>query len=146
MIFITALILVCVDVITKQAVLNTMQCGRSIEVLPGVFRLTLVMNEAAAFGLLKGQRAFFIVAAVTVISAVSFYAIKNRRPPLSLTLGLGLILGGAFGNLIDRIFIGRVVDFLDFRIWPVFNVADSAITIGTVIIISRMLFHQSHKL
>jgi signal peptidase II len=112
-------------------------------VIPGIFHLTLVHNQGAAFGMLPGG--VFIFSAVSVV-CVFFILLMLRNPPLmERTLGvsvdrvavrcsLGLIMGGAVGNLIDRVCLGYVVDFLDARVWPVFNVADSAITVGGVVL------------
>ena len=94
--------------------------------------LTLVHNRGAAFGILKGQLYLFIF--TTIIAIILIYrSLKNTSCNL-YRVSLWLILAGAAGNLIDRVRFGYVVDFLDFRIWPVFNIADSAITIGAILL------------
>jgi len=99
-----------------------------------------VRNAGAAFGLFKNSAVFFIlvsIAAIFIISAILARAIKqnNFSGKKLYNFGLTLIMSGAFGNLIDRIRFGYVIDFIDVRIWPVFNIADSSITIGTFLLI-----------
>lgn len=114
--FLIAGIVVIVDQITK-AIATT--------------HLTLVRNTGAAFGLFRDQTIIFILISAAAIIFIGFYLIKKKT---SYYLPLALILGGAVGNLIDRLRFGYVVDFIDLRFWPVFNVADSCITIGAVIL------------
>jgi signal peptidase II len=114
--FLIAGIVVIVDQITK-AIATT--------------HLTLVRNTGAAFGLFKDQTIIFILMSAAAIIFIGFYLIKKKA---SYYLPFALILGGAAGNLIDRLRFGYVVDFIDLRFWPVFNVADSCITIGAVIL------------
>lgn len=104
-----------------------------VEVIPNVFQLRFTTNPGGAFGLF-GRAAWLFVGASVVVIAVILFA--SRRPPSLLgAVALGLVLGGALGNLTDRLvrgprFSGEVVDFLDFHVWPVFNVADSCIVVG----------------
>lgn len=114
-------------------------------VIPGIFHVTLVHNQGAAFGMLPGG--VFIFSAVS-IACIVFIILMLKDPRLmeralgagvsvqraAVRCSLGLIMGGAVGNLIDRLVLGYVVDFLDLRVWPVFNVADSAITVGGVVL------------
>ncbi len=100
--------------------------------ISGVFHLTLVYNRGAAFGMLKNQIPLFIFVSLAAIVLI-FVNLKKDNSFLN-RISLSLILAGALGNLVDRIFLGHVVDFLDFRIWPVFNIADSAITIGAILL------------
>ncbi len=112
-----------------------------------VFDLTLVYNEGAAFSMLSEaggwQRWFFVVLAVAVVVVLLFWLRRLVAGSWSEALGVALVIGGAFGNLIDRIRFGHVVDFLDFHIgewhWPAFNIADSAISIGVVLLILATL-------
>jgi signal peptidase II len=127
------------DRITKSLVINNIFLGQSTTVVPHVLNFTLVLNTGTAFGLFKGQKLIFILFSVLVISAIIFYA--RKRPEAidkARMWSLGLILGGAAGNLLDRVRHGCVIDFLDFHIWPVFNVADSCITIGVIILLINM--------
>lgn len=107
----------------------------SVPVLKNIFHFTLVYNRGAAFGVFKNQTYLFILTALAAITFI-FVALKShsRRAFSLFTLALTLILAGAVGNLIDRLWYGYVIDFLDFRIWPVFNIADSAITIGSILL------------
>jgi signal peptidase II len=106
-----------------------------------------VHNRGAAFGILKNQLFLFILSSIFAIILIYFNLKKSRnKNKLSLNnLALGLILSGAIGNLIDRLLLGYVVDFLDFRVWPVFNVADSAITVGAVLLAWSLLKDSREK-
>lgn len=118
---------------------------QSIPVLGDLLRLTYVQNRGAAFGVLQDQNMLFIVVSGVVIAViVGSYRYSPVRSPL-LSLALGLQLGGAIGNLVDRLRLGYVVDFLDVSIWPVFNVADSAIVIGVGILALHLLRSPSGR-
>ena len=132
MTFLVASLVFVLDRITKIAVASNMSYGQSIKILPNIFHFTFVLNNGTAFGLFKGANAALAILSVVAITLIIFYVLKNKAPApdLANSLALGLILGGAVGNLFDRIRFGYVIDFLDFRVWPVFNIADSAITIG----------------
>lgn len=139
---------VILDQATKLLVQRAFRLGESLPVLPGFFNLTYVLNPGAAFGLLAGAAAafrgpFFIAVSVLAIAVICYYHARYARGrPLS-TVGLALILGGALGNLIDRLRVGMVIDFLDFYLgayhWPAFNVADSGITVGVGLLLVEML-------
>ena len=113
---------------------------RTIPVLSDYVRLTYVENRGAAFGLLQDQTAFFILVGLVVIGVIVASYRQIERPGWSLNLCLGLQLGGAIGNLIDRVRYGYVVDFFDLTVWPVFNVADSAICVGVALLAWHLLF------
>jgi len=142
--FSTALVIAALDQAVKRVVVNAMQLGQSIDVVGSVVRLTRTYNTGGAFGLLRGRSHWFIVVsfvAALAIAALSRQIVKGRRIE---RIAFGLILGGAVGNLIDRIRMGSVVDFLDiggsaYR-WPAFNVADSAITIGVTLLAVSVIF------
>jgi len=137
--FFVAAIVFSLDRFTKIAALRALDLGQSIIAIPGALRITLVLNDGAAFGLFKGKSVFFVFISLAVIIAIVAYLIKSRPMDRTVSIGLGLILGGALGNLADRIVIGRVIDFIDLGIWPVFNIADSCITIGAVVLVFSML-------
>ncbi|SFH17967.1 signal peptidase II . Aspartic peptidase. MEROPS family A08 [Desulfotomaculum arcticum] len=123
------------DQISKYVITSTMAQGQSIAVLSPVFFITYVLNPGAAFGLLANKTEFFILVSIIVVIGIM---VGYRYLPgewVWAHTALGLISGGAIGNLIDRIRIGRVIDFLDFRVWPVFNLADTAIVIGALLLI-----------
>lgn len=144
MLFLTAAAIFILDRITKYMAVDHLAEGRSLKVVPNIFHLTLVRNPGAAFGLLRGATTLFIALSVLIAVFIVIYAFRRKTDDAMMSTALGLILGGAGGNLLDRIRLGYVIDFLDFRIWPVFNVADSAITIGAMILVLRILF-QKHK-
>ncbi|MCM8774767.1 MAG: signal peptidase II [Candidatus Omnitrophica bacterium] len=128
------------DQLSKYLALHFLPPEDTIPVIAGIFHLTLVKNTGIAFGLFGRYDALLnilIPVSILILSFVGFraclQATKTQPQVLSMTMpywALGLILGGAIGNWIDRVRFGAVIDFLDFRVWPVFNVADSAITIG----------------
>jgi len=136
MIFILLFSILLVDQLTKYALNSVLSLNRSLPVIQGVFHLTLVHNRGAAFGILRDKAPLFII--TSLISAVLIWLAlgkyKNIPGGNIYRVALVLILAGGIGNLIDRITLGYVVDFLDFRIWPVFNIADSAITIGAILL------------
>jgi signal peptidase II len=113
---------------------------RSIPLLGEYIRLTYVQNRGAAFGLLQDQTAFFILVGVVVIVVIVASYRQLKEPGWGLNLCLGLQMGGALGNLADRIRYGYVVDFFDLTYWPVFNVADSAICVGVAMLAWNLLF------
>ncbi|MBI4450483.1 signal peptidase II [Candidatus Woesearchaeota archaeon] len=125
-------IVLVLDIITKQLVLAFMK-SKSVPVLGSVLSLTYRENTGAGFGLLEGRNAVFIVIAIIALGIIIYYLREAWHSKL-LTLALALIFAGALGNLIDRIAYGFVVDFIDFHWWPAFNVADSAITIGGILL------------
>ncbi|MFA5145521.1 MAG: signal peptidase II [Candidatus Omnitrophota bacterium] len=135
MVFIIVSIVLSLDQLTKFLVTRSLEYNKSIPVIKGVFHLTLIHNQGAAFGILKNQVPLFIFTSVFAIILI-FFNLKNNNSARrrSYSISLGLILAGALGNLIDRLFLGYVIDFLDFRVWPVFNVADSAITAGAILL------------
>ena len=135
MIFIIISLILSLDQLTKFLVNKSLSLNRSIPAIKGILHLTRVHNRGAAFGILKNQTALFICASVFTIILIFINLKNSRQKKLSLySLSLSFILAGALGNLIDRVRFGYVVDFLDFRIWPVFNIADSAITLGVVLL------------
>jgi len=128
-------IVIALDQITKYLALNYINPYDFIKIFP-FLHLVMVTNKGAAFGMFKSiGSGFFIAASIVAILFVIFLLIKGKEN----YLGLSLILGGAIGNLIDRLFYGRVFDFIDLSIskylWPAFNVADSSLTIGVMIIL-----------
>lgn len=129
--FLIAGLVVIIDQITKALAVANLKIGESHPIINKFFYLTLVQNTGAAFGLFKNQAAFFIFISVVVIIFMVFFLSKRK---VVQYLPLALILGGAIGNLIDRLRLGYVIDFLDFRVWPVFNFADSCISVGTFLL------------
>ncbi len=130
-----SLLTLLVDQISKYVITTTMLQGQSIAVLSPVFFMTYILNPGAAFGLLANKTGFLIVVSIIVVIGIMAGYRYLPRERVWAHIALGLISGGALGNLIDRIRIGRVIDFLDFRVWPVFNLADTAIVIGALLLI-----------
>jgi signal peptidase II len=133
MIFIIVLATLFLDQLTKFLITKNLFPNQSIPIIKGVFHITLVHNRGAAFGILKNQIPLFVITSLFAIILIYFNLKKNKQSK-SYSIALSLILAGALGNLIDRLFFGYVIDFLDFRIWPVFNMADSAITVGAILL------------
>ena len=133
---------VCLDQVTKQLIIHYMSPFGSIEVFP-FLHVVNVRNTGAAFGTFRGLGSgFFVVISLCAI----FFLINLLVKRTYNSFGLSLVLGGAIGNLVDRIHYGKVVDFIDFNIgdfhWPAFNVADSALTVGIIIIFATSLLRK----
>jgi len=131
-------LVVLFDRLSKLFFLNLLSLGESIPVVRNIFHFTLVHNTGIAFGLFKDQGMFFLVVslfAIFVFGWLLYSQSKEQTLSRLSRLAFSLIIGGALGNFIDRLQFGFVIDFIDFRIWPVFNIADSAITIGAFILI-----------
>lgn len=147
-----ALAVVVPDQITKAVVRAVIDPWTVIEVIPGFFNLSHVMNKGAAFGFLNRADTHwqtFLLIGVTLVALAFIFVLLVRTGPGEklLVIGLGLIMGGAVGNLIDRLlFSGRVTDFLDFYLgayhWPSFNLADTAISLGAAAAILHYLLHR----
>lgn len=118
------------DQFSKALALKFLVPGTSRPVLSPVFQLTLVENQGIAFGLLQGFDKLLFVTVTVSIGVLIYLGFKSDPHRWVNQWGIGLILGGAVGNWLDRVRVGAVIDFLDFRIWPVFNFADTAITLG----------------
>jgi signal peptidase II len=144
-------LVILLDQFTKLLLIHTLRLYESIVVIPGFFDLVHVRNRGIAFGLLNhvgATRSSIVLSAVTAIAVILliFWLIRLKEEERWIAFGLALIIGGAVGNLIDRIRLGEVVDFLDFYVgsfhWPAFNVADSAVTVGTFWVALSMIFHH----
>ena len=131
---------VAFDQFTKAVVMRSMVPGESIPIIQNIFHLTYVLNPGAAFGILSNQRMFLLVTGAALILATAYFYPLLKKSDGFLRLGATAILSGAVANLIDRVQTGCVVDFFDFRIWPVFNVADIAIVLGMGLMIYAILF------
>ncbi len=149
--FAIAAAIVVADQVAKWAVLGSFAPGER-RVLTGFFNLVLVFNKGAAFSFLADapgwQTPLFVVFSLVAAVIVSVLLFRSPGRPMFYA-GLALILGGALGNVIDRLRFGQVVDFLDFHAigwhWPAFNVADSAITVGAALLILEGLFHEKRR-
>ena len=144
----TTALVILFDQISKVYIDSSMHLHDSFPVIQGFFSITYIRNPGAAFGFLAGasplfRYIFFVAITVTAIVLILHYIRKSKAEEVCLTLSLSLILSGAVGNLIDRIRFGEVIDFLDVYIgsyhWPAFNVADSAISVGAVILFIELI-------
>ncbi|WP_047984950.1 signal peptidase II [Ornithinibacillus californiensis] len=147
--YILAIIVIAIDQFTKYLVVKNMELYEQINIIDGFFYLTSHRNSGAAWGILEGQMGFFYVITLIVIAGIIYYLHKFGKESKLLASGLGLILGGAIGNFIDRLFHQEVVDFFDFIIFgydfPIFNIADAALTIGVVIVIIATLLDEKKQ-
>ena len=138
---ITVSMIVLTDRISKSFFSDILDVGESLPIIHNFLHMTLVHNTGIAFGFFKDQGVVFIIIPMIAIVLLMFntyyYRQNNKQLSRSYILAFSLILGGAIGNLIDRIFYGYVIDFIDLRVWPVFNIADSAVTIGAIIIVFK---------
>jgi signal peptidase II len=123
------------DQVVKAVVTARLEYAAPVDLLGGLVRLDYTRNSGAAFGFYQGGGALLAVVAIGVSAVIVFAYRRLARSPWVVRAALGLILGGAVGNLIDRVRLGYVVDFIDLRWWPVFNVADSAIVIGVALLV-----------
>ena len=132
--------IIALDQFIKAKIIGSMIPGESIPVLQDIFHITYVLNPGAAFGILPNQRIFFLVAGgILLVLAAYFYPKISKKDNLS-KLGAISLVSGATANLIDRVQSGLVVDFLDVRGWPVFNIADVAIVCGMFVMVYIILF------
>lgn len=143
-------ILVLIDQLTKIYIKHTFELYETKEIIPNFFNLTLVLNPGAAFGFLakldESYRQIFFIAITALAIFIVIYLMYKEINFKLRAFAYTLILSGAIGNFIDRIYLGKVVDFLDFYIknyhWPAFNVADSCITVGIFLLIIDILFKK----
>jgi len=134
-VFSAALIVVLLDQLTKFLIKQNLQLTQSIPIMKNILHLTYVTNNGSAFGLFKGFNLIFVIFSVIAVFVVSYFINRVKENEKALQFAVGLLLGGTIGNLIDRLIFGHVIDFIDLRIWPVFNVADSAVTISIILLI-----------
>ena len=148
---IVAGLVIVADQITKMLILFYLPLYQSVAVIPGFFSLTHIHNPGGAFGFLAGQsaeirKAIFLVVSTLAIGLILWFYKKTPPTHPLLATAFAMIFGGAIGNLIDRLRMGKVVDFLDVYIktlhWPAFNIADSAISIGIGIFVLHLLFKK----
>lgn len=152
--FLFILILLAADQLTKAIVAQKIIFGSSKSIIPGFFNLTHIRNRGAIFGFFSHSGSQFLyvmltLASLAALAFVIFYFFKTPTSERLMKISLSLILAGALGNLIDRIFRGYVIDFLDFYVkkwhWPSFNLSDASITIGAFFIIFIFFFRKGLK-
>lgn len=127
-----------VDQGLKKLVEGSMRLGESIPLIGGVLHLTYIKNPGGAFGILGGQEGILLLGSAIAVAFV-FWMLLAGEPSRATTAGCGLILGGAAGNLIDRVLEGEVTDYVDLRVWPIFNAADVAIVLGVGLLLLAAL-------
>ncbi|MBW7455080.1 signal peptidase II [Paenibacillus sepulcri] len=146
-----ALFVFVIDWVTKRLIENNLVIGEKINVLgDGFFIITSLRNEGAAFGILQQQQVLFVCITLVVVAGIVWYLQKNRQTGKPLLLvGLGMVLGGAVGNFLDRALYGHVVDFLQFTfgryIFPIFNLADSGIVCGVALILLDAILSMKNE-
>ncbi len=140
--FITIIILV-LDQITKFIIASSIKVGDSFEVIPNFLNITSHRNDGAAWGILSGKMSFFFIITIIILVVLIVFYIKEAKNNLLMQIAISLLFAGALGNFIDRVLHGEVVDFVDTYIFgynfPIFNVADSSLTIGVLLIIIALL-------
>jgi len=139
------IIVVLLDQLSKFWIQSSMLLGMSFPIITDVFHITYILNPGAAFGILENQQLFFILMGFVILCAAVYFYPRLKQENIWVRYGAALLVGGAIGNLIDRIHIGMVVDFFDFRIWPIFNIADIAIVVGVGSIIYALIFKADVK-
>ncbi len=137
-VFIFSLFFLLLDIISKILVKSFIVINQSIILIPNFFKLTYVLNDGAAFSILEGKQLFLIILGIAILLLL-FYYLRRELLTNYKIIYYSMLIGGILGNLIDRIFLGGVVDFLDFNIFgydaPIFNLADTFIVISVVLII-----------
>lgn len=139
-VWIAVFAILIIDQAAKLYVEASYALGTSIPIIEDVFHFTYIQNPGAAFSMLEHQRWFFIGVNLILFCAVAWYYSRISRENGWIRYGLALLFGGAMGNLIDRLRLGAVIDFFDFRIWPVFNIADIVICVGVAMMMYSIAF------
>jgi signal peptidase II len=136
--FALAVVVFVADQGIKSVVEGSMRVGQSISLVPGFLSLTYIRNDGGAFGILGGSRVLLLVGSAIAV-AVVLWMLLSGKPSRLVTLGCGLILGGAAGNLLDRLGSGEVTDYVHFSFWYIFNAADTAIVVGVGLLLLSTL-------
>jgi len=141
MYYIIIAVIVALDQFVKYTVKTSMELGQSIPIIENIFHLTYIHNYGAAFSIFQGQRAFLLILTGIMLVALLVFMIKNKNyRHWTIMTAMALIISGGIGNIIDRAVLGYVVDYLDFRVWPIFNVADIAVCVGCGLMVLYVLF------
>ena len=138
----TALFIIFLDQSSKYFIRSKLHLNQSIPLIQNFLHFTYITNTGSAFGLFKGLNLAFILISIAVIIFILYFLRTINNNKTLWIFPTGLLLGGTTGNLIDRLFYGAVTDFIDFRIWPVFNIADSAISVSIMILIFMTLIKK----
>lgn len=139
--------IILLDQVFKLVVRSSMYIGQSIPVINGVFHITYVQNRGAAFNMLDGKSLVLIMIPAIAIAVAIWYMEKHLQEHWTLIVSLVLVIAGGIGNLIDRCFMGFVTDMFDFRVWPVFNIADIAVCVGAgILILYTFAFYEEKEI
>ncbi|MDQ7226224.1 signal peptidase II [Staphylococcus haemolyticus] len=146
---IVAIAILIIYQVTKRIIATTMNIGDSYEVIPNFLNITSHRNNGAAWGILSGKMGFFYIITIVILIVLVLFYIKEAKYNLFMQVAISLLFAGALGNFIDRLVNGEVVDFVDTNIFgydfPIFNVADSSLTIGVLFIIIALLKDANSK-
>ncbi|MCM3672906.1 MULTISPECIES: signal peptidase II [Peribacillus] len=146
--YLIALLVIALDQLTKWMIVKKMEYGESIEIIENLLYITSHRNRGAAWGILQGQMWFFYIITIAVIIGLVYYIQKMAKESILLGVALALMLGGAIGNFIDRVSRQEVVDFVHTYIFsysfPVFNVADAALSIGVGLLVIHMFLEEKN--
>lgn len=134
-------VVLAADQLSKYLIRANFVLGESLPVIDSFFHLTYVENPGAAFGFLANKTVFFVILTIIIVTALIVTSVKMKDKHSLSYYALALVVGGALGNFWDRLSKGTVTDMFDFRIWPVFNIADMALVVGLLYIAYRLLFH-----
>lgn len=141
---------IVLDQLTKKWAVGFLKDGSSIKVIGDFLRFTYAENRGAAFSILQDQRVFFIITTVVMLAVMAYIYFKTKNITKLSKLSIAMIAGGAIGNFLDRLRLGYVVDFIDVRFgsfynFPIFNIADSFVVCGTILMIILILFNRFEK-
>ncbi|TRM06900.1 lipoprotein signal peptidase [Staphylococcus hominis] len=146
---IVAIVTLIIDQITKKVITATMNIGDSYEVIPHFLNITSHRNNGAAWGILSGKMGFFYIITLIILVVLIIFYIKETKYNVFMQVAISLLFAGALGNFIDRVFNGEVVDFIDTNIFgydfPIFNIADSSLTIGVIFVIIALIKDATKK-
>lgn len=146
---IVAIVILIIDQLTKKIITATMNIGDSYEVIPHFLNITSHRNNGAAWGILSGKMGFFYIITLIILVVLIIFYIKETKYNVFMQVAISLLFAGALGNFIDRLFNGEVVDFIDTNIFgydfPIFNIADSSLTIGVIFVIIALVKDATKK-
>lgn len=146
---IVAIVTLIIDQLTKKIITATMNIGDSYEVIPHFLNITSHRNNGAAWGILSGKMGFFYIITLIILAVLIIFYIKETKYNAFMQVAISLLFAGALGNFIDRLFNGEVVDFIDTNIFgydfPIFNIADSSLTIGVIFVIIALIKDATKK-
>jgi signal peptidase II len=142
---ITYFVVLFVDQVSKALALSLLPFFSPRPFLGNIIFLTLTRNKGAAFGMFPAASVLLLILSTSVVLGIFYFSKKIGKLPVLYQIAIAMVIGGASGNLLDRLTYGVVVDFIDFRIWPVFNFGDSAIVIGGILLGFLLLFSRQWK-